>query len=528
MTNDTAPKREPIKATEVSQTSVGLKVLKDFHDLFGYGLYIPALVTGENRKLTEEQHKEKYPNAMRYLDNVKQLTKYVKTFGGGIDPKSYSFRVNHLQSMREFLAMASRLQFMRGLEDQIQNYRDDNVGWGLLRLEYQYKGGKLISTDVFLDDKKLDLSKPIVMNAINWRGELVDGIQLIDNNVNLAEDKLKRTPEGFLEVGEDGLTPIYEQVALPMNIAFQITDDNLGNLAIYEEREQRYGALNKSDPQKSMQTSPLDYMVVRIVDDVEDEFLPITSYETPLFIKLDYHEDIPFLEHARTLERYNDLVENKLDYNSRHFAGLNLFRWGILDKNTWDRGLAIFNAVVNGVVIDPKEPNDTLIDSKVVNWANAHIQAIRAKEAIENPDNSIKIDDTAIISGTHITQIASTLSTSYFIAKALVVTDIEADDLGFKDTRIAFRSRPAITTRFQSCSRIPTDLYKIVELDDDNNIIGIINPVDIFAIVRFDVESHVVEFKAELVNDAETGSKNSSVDIDKSHQEFYHQIGKYK
>ena len=521
-----------VNAQEIQQTSVGLKVLKDFHNLFGYGMYIPSLVSGENRKLTKKQHEEKYPNAMRYLDNVKQLTNYIKTHGGGVDPKSYTFRANHIQPMREFLEIASRLQFMRGLEDQIQNYRSDNVGWGLLRLDYKYDNGKLTDTKVTLDDVELDLSKPIIVDAINWRGELVTGIQLIDSNLNRREKKLKRF-EGAVVTGDDGVTPVYDEEKYPISVAFQYTDDNIGNEAIYEERERRYGALNKSDPQLTMQTSPLEYMMIRIVNDEADEFLPICGYETPLFTALDYSEEIPFLELCGALEKYNDLVADELDYNSRHFAGLNLFRWGVLSLATWKRGLAIFNAVLKSPPIDPESPNDTLLDSKVVQWANANIMELQAKEAKEKPENSIKVDDKAIISGTAITSIASTSSTSYFVAKALVVTDVEDDDLGFKHTRIAFRSRPALTTKFQSCYRTPVDLYKVVELDEANNIIGIINPVDIFAIVRFDVESNIVEFRAELVNDIDavekgSSSKDNTVDIAEEHRKMYSAIGSYK
>lgn len=522
--------QEPVvKPTEVTETSVGLVALKDFNNLFGYGLNIPSLVIGENRKKTKEQLIEEYPNAMQYLQNVQQLTKYIKSYGSGRDVNSFKFRINHLSAMRSFLNIVSRMQFIKAANDQITMYLEEDVGWGLLAIDYQYKDGKLVDTKVTLGDQELDLSNPVVINAVDWEGNLVTGIQLIDRNVGQSTKTLRRDENGMIVNDELG-NAIYDYSPVAMDLAIQITEDSIGNEEIYEQRARKYGAINKSDPRLTMQTSPLDYLVVRIANDDLDEELSITGYETPAFLALDYNLEIPFLEHINTLEKYNQMCEQGLNYNSRHFAGLNLFRWGILDKSTWDRGLAIYNAVTDAPALNG-DAVDTLVDSKVVQWANACIEELKSKETEETV--GVKIDENSIVSGTNICTIASTLSRSYFKARALVVTDIEKDDLGFKDVTIAFRSRPSISRRFQSISRTPTDLYKIVELDDEGNIVGIINPVDVFAMVRHDIQSVVVEFKADFVNDDSKNDVDSieslkAAEVAKEAHEFYLAIGAYK
>lgn len=514
--------------TEVRRTSAGLAVLKDFHNLFGYSLNIPSLVVGENRKLTKEQLNEKYPNGMKYLENVKQLTKLIKTFGGKTDVESYKFRAHHIKGMNTFLNVVSRLQTIKVLDEQIQIYREEDVGWGLLEIKYEYKDNALVSCGVYLDDVKLDLSKPIKIQAINWEGELVSGIQIYNRNANETQRVLKRDEDGTLVRDPETGDAVYENGILPISPTIQISDDDLGNLAHYEKRYNDYGAVNKSDVQLTMQTSPLDYMVVRIVDDEKDEDLYITGFATPLFLHVDFNYEIPYLDHIKALEMYNDLKDNDLDYNARHFAGINLFRWGSLDKATWDRGLKIFNAVLNSPKLK-EDGVDTLVDSKVVMWANANIESLRAakKDAA-----GIQIDDNAIVASNAICLQASVLSRSYFITKALVVTDIEKDDVGFRDARIAFKSRPSVSNKFQSIKRSPTDLYKIVELDDKDNIIGIVNPVDIFAIVQYATESVVVEFKSEFIK-SESGKSdelvkgNNEVTVNRDHAAFYSAIGNY-
>ena len=266
--------------------------------------------------------------------------------------------------------------------------------------------------------------------------------------------------------------------------------------------------------------SPFNFLTVRIADDKADEANDIfpTAYETPIFKAMDYSHDITFVENADALERFNILKEQDLCYNTREFAGLNLFRWGIVDRVSWEKGLAIFNAVSNA----PKLwGNDTQIDGKVVHWANARIAELKTKTGSEKVDV-----DNVVIAGASISKIVNVMGQAYYRLRALVVNDVSDNDINFRDTYITLRSKRERTNKYQTLARLNTDVYKIIECDKDGNFIRILNPVDVFAVVNYDIDVVVVKFEAELV--AAEGVNPGNTKASKEHQDYYSSISAYK
>lgn len=507
--------------TDNKQTSHGLKQLEDFNNWFGYGAKTVSELIGSNKGLTLAELHEKYPLARAYLDNVKTLTNYIKSSGGGVDVDSYVFRVHHITPMKEFIDISNRMQFIKALQDQLTVYQEENMGWGMIEVIPTYEKGKLISTEVKIAGKTVDLSKPVLIQTVDWYGKMRDGLQLIDKNYGRNEMELQRDERGGLVMSEDGHAVYVEKTGVPVNLAIQITDDSTSNEEYIQMLYHRDGAINKSDMQKTLQFSPLSYLVVRVLDEASDEANDIfpTGFETPIFKELDYCHDIDFIEYVRTLERYHQLVDLDLFYNSREFSLLNLFRWGIVDKATWDRGLSIFKAIDKA---EKKWGNDTIIDSKVVAWGMPRIdEVMKEHEASGSKPNA----DEIVTSGSAISKIASVLSQSYFSVRALVVHEVKEDDVEFRDTYITFRSKKERTTKFASSARVNTDVYKIIETDKDGKFIRILNPVDVFAIVNYGITTTVVRFEAELAT-AE-GVVPGEVSPAKEHIDYYNAIGSF-
>lgn len=498
------------KATQVKETNHGIREVEDFVNLFGYNVKIPSETIGSAYLQTREQIAADYPLYGQYMANMKQFAKYLKRFGSDASVESYTMRVHNIQPIYDILKIVSTLQFFKAFDENMQMYLEDNVGWGMIRLEPRYENEVLMDTKVFIGDEEIDLSKPVQIQAIDWNGRLVEEYDLVNLNskTNAATKTPRKDANGALVI-VDGETVFDYKSAAPVILAFRVADASVGSQTIHDEAYRRHGALNKADIRKSMSRSILEFPLVRLIKEDDDEKM-ISSYETPTFTELDYSHDIDFNDHLRLLTTYNELKEQGLFNNVREFALLNLFRWGILDNQTWKRGVEIFEAVMKAPKI-PGNEQQTIIDRKLVTWGMACVQDLQKR----NPDMKDDITDDIIISGSSISKLASMLSQSYLIIRALVVTDVVEDDIGFREARIALQSRRESTRRFQSIARLNTELYKIVELDQHNNIIGVINPIDVMAIVNYDVDAVVVSF-------------DNQTTADKEKVDFYRSIRDYK
>lgn len=506
-----------IKAS--NESNHGLRELRDFTNFFSYSGRTVSESIGSNRTLKQDELKAKYPLAKSFMEKIKKLSNYLKTHGGGTNANEYAFRIPHIEAMKEFIDVSSRMQFIQALNDQLSVYQDENIGWGNIEVNAIYHDGKLVSTEILVGNTVVDLSKPVRLQAVDWLGRFVDGIQLVDLNTSKEDRILRRDSNQKVQVDGEG-NAIYDVVPTPVNLAIQLTEDNLSNQAYIDEALSRDGAINKTDISKTYLFSPFNFLVVRIADDEADENNDIfpTAYETPIFKAMDYSHDITFVENADALERFNIWKQQDLCYNTREFAGLNLFRWGIVDRLSWDKGLAIFNAVDNA----PKLwGNDTQIDGKVVHWANSRIAELKTKEGSEKVDV-----DNVVIAGASISKIVNVMGQAYYRLRALVVDDVSENDINFRDTYITLRSKRERTNKYQTLARLNTDVYKIIECDKDGNFIRILNPVDVFAVVNYDIGVVVVKFEAELV--AAEGVNPGNAKASKEHQDYYASINAYK
>lgn len=505
-------KPKEFKATQVKETSHGLRELDDFVNLFGYNVKIPSELIGSARTQTRAQIAEEYPLYGKFMQNMKVFAQYLKAHGSDESVEAYTVRVHNIKPIYKILEVVSRLQFFKAFDETMQMYMEDDVGWGFVRLEPKYYNGLLTGTDVYVGDQLVDLSKPVTVQCLSWDGQLVEEYDLVNLNPNTTPVKEEpvKDKNGAIVMGEGGEVTMRRTSAAPVVIGLRVSDSSVGNQALHDEAYQRHGGLNKSDIRKSMSRSILEFPLIRIVSEEDDE-LGITTYPTPTFTELDYSHDIDFNEHLRMLTVCHDLKEQGRFNNVREFALLNLFRWGILDVNAWNRGVSIFNAVMNSPTLEAR-PDQTQVDVKLVSWGMAVIDDMRAR----NKEMDDKITDEVIVSGSTISKLASMLSQSYLIMHALIVTDVVDNDLGFRQARIALQSKRESTRRFQSIARLNTDHYKIVELDKDNDtIIGVIEPIDIMAIVNYDVDAVVVSF------DNDTKASSDQVD-------FYRAIKNYK
>lgn len=499
------------KPTQVKETSHGLRELEDFVNLFGYNVKIPSELIGSARLQTRQEIAEDYPLYGKYMENLKVFAQYLKAHGSNESVEAYAVRVHHIKPIYKILEIVSRMQFFKAFDETMQMYMEDDVGWGFVRLEPKYESGILMGTDVYVGDKLIDLSKPVPVQCVSWDGQLVEEYDLANLNANTtpAKEVLSKNDAGRLNIDENGKASKHFTPAAPVILGLRVSDSSVGSQSIHDEAYQRHGGLNKADIRKSMSRSILEFPLIRIISGEDDE-LGISTYPTPTFTELDYSHDIDFNEHLRILTICNELKEQGRFNNVREFALLNLFRWGILDARAWERGVSIFNAVMNAKPLEAR-PDQTDVDVKLVSWGMAVIDDLRKR----NKELSDTITDDIIVSGSTISKIASMLSQSYLIMHALIVTDVTENDVGFRQAIIALQSKKEATRRFQSISRLNTDHYKIVELDKDSKtIIGVVEPIDIMAIVNYDIDAVVVSY------DNDTKANSEQV-------EFYRAIKKY-
>ena len=137
-----------IKAS--NESNHGLRELRDFTNFFSYSGRTVSESIGNNRTLKQDELKAKYPLAKAFMENIKKLSNYLKTHGGGINANEYAFRIPHIEAMKEFIDVSSRMQFIQALNDQLSVYLDENIGWGGFTVDAKYQDGKLVETKVLL------------------------------------------------------------------------------------------------------------------------------------------------------------------------------------------------------------------------------------------------------------------------------------------------------------------------------------------------------------------------------------------
>lgn len=496
--------------TTVKETSHGIREISDFIHLFAHQVKIPSESIGSARLLTRKEISQEYPTYGSYMDSLRRFASYLKATAMDHSPDAYSMRAHNIAAVVRLLDVTSRLQFFKAFEEYVDLYTSDNVGWGMLSLHATFSNNQLVQTDVYLGDTKLDLSKPIHVQLIDWDGELVEFYNLVDLNQKYrTEPEYVRDENDALQIDSTTGKPKLKNKVYPVNLGLVVSDDSVANQALHEEAERKFGALNKSDIRKSMTRSILDFPLMRIVNPEEDEELTITSYQTPVFTQMDYCHDIEFNDVLAVMVKFNELKEKGYFNNLREFSLLNLFRWGVLSLEAWDRGKQIFDAVMNAPKLDEY---NTIIDRKMVTWGTACIADLQKR----NPQQSKDITDNIVISGSALSKMASMFGQGYLIVRSLIVTDVEPDDVGFREARLALRSKRERTNRFQSITRLNADEYKIVELDKDDNIIGVVNAIDVMAIINYDAEVVVISFE------------DSDQLDDQKKKDLYHAIYEYK
>lgn len=503
-------------ATEVKQTSVGVAEVLDLHNLFGRGIRTPSELTGSNKTLSREELDEKYPDAKAYLKTVGGLAEYLKRYGSGIAAEEYAIRVHHVNAIKQILNIASRLQFIHVLNGIYRAYLDENIGWSTVRVENKFQDKELVGQEVYIGDTLLDLSKPVRIQAVDWNGELVDGLQLINVNKGKEHKQLLLDEHGMPQLDAMG-ERVYKVTNHTVNVAVQITDDSLSKKEYLDLAMERNGK-NQTNIQETLLFSPLDYIVVRIADDEKDEEAGIypTSFQTRVFLEVDCIHDVPMLECLDRLEQIEQLkVAGKFE-NAKEFAYLNLFRWGAIDLHQWQRGSEIVDALNK----DKKShiPDTTPIDIRVVQWATNIIDGLNE----DLQPNQNRIDESSIVAGALLSKSLAVLSQSYFIFRALVVDTMYEDDIDFRDTYIAVRSKKEYTRQFQSIGRLTTDVYKVIECDRDGNLIRVLDPVDVFAYVNVAVKAVVVKLEAS----SETASEEATAS--KEHLDYYNAISSFE
>jgi hypothetical protein len=167
-----------IKAS--NESNHGLRELRDFTNFFSYSGRTVSESIGSNRTLKQDELKAKYPLAKSFMEKIKKLSNYLKTHGGGTNANEYAFRIPHIEAMKEFIDVSSRMQFIQALNDQLSVYQDENIGWGNIEVNAIYHDGKLVSTEILVGNTVVDLSNPVRLQAVDWLGRFVDGIQLVD------------------------------------------------------------------------------------------------------------------------------------------------------------------------------------------------------------------------------------------------------------------------------------------------------------------------------------------------------------
>lgn len=487
MTND----RQPI-FQEVKEVSYGIAEMHDLVNLFTTSAKIPSETVGSVSAMNVDEIRKEWKHYGKFMQNMRVISKYIKAHGmtHGID--SYRIRSPMIKSARQLIKMFSSLQFFKAFDSMMELYLEEeaDANWGYLSIQPKYEDGVLVDTKVFIGDTEIDMSKATPIQAMTWDGRLIGTYDMI--NIVPQIGKIRHDSEE----------------CYPVFPALRPNDASLGDANIHEEAERRHGILNKGDIRKSMVTGVLDFPLFRILPENEDDQI-VDTYETPVLTELDYCHDIDMGDHIRMLTIYDKLVEEEKYDNTREFALLNLFRWGILSKEKYDRGSAIVNAVLNAPRIQG-EDYQTTIDHKLVAWGSACVSDAMKR----HPNMSEREIDNIIMSGSTISKIASMMSQAYLILHVLIVTDIEERDLGFREARITLRSKKENTTRFNSMARITPDDYKIVELDKEDRMIGTIDVMDIFAIQNHDVTCVVVKL------DGETKA-------DKEQLDFYHKISTF-
>lgn len=447
---------------EVKETVAGINQVNDLVNLFGYDVKIPCETIGALRTMKKEEIKDLYPNYKVFTDNLKEFSKYLKSVGSDVTPRSYSYRATNIRGIEEILKITSTLQFVPYYNDIIDMYLDNNVGWGLIRVEPIYDENKLTEVKVYLGDKLLDLSKPVPIQMVNWKGELIDYFDLVDFN-NYQDHKETKA----------------------INIGLRINDASIGDDKLFHEAARRFGQINVRDMRTTFVGSILEGMLFRLYD--PNDGLYIDTNESPIFTELDFAHNIQVHEVYSVLNIVSLLRERDEFHNSVELFSLNLLRWGILDNSLWQRGYSYLSQVLNEMKQENKEGSS---DWKITEWAFRYVRDAKAKDKT----SQISVDN--IISACNISKLASMSGKGIVIVDSLLFDG--RDDNGrlqFKEATIAFRSKRERVKRFQSITRLNTDIYEIGIIDKDLNVIGEVSPIDVAAIVNYDVRNIIINIE---------------------------------
>ena len=104
-----------IKAS--NESNHGLRELRDFTNFFSYSGRTVSESIGSNRTLKQDELKAKYPLAKSFMEKIKKLSNYLKAHGGGTNANDYAFRIPHIEAMKEFIDVSSRMQFIQALNE---------------------------------------------------------------------------------------------------------------------------------------------------------------------------------------------------------------------------------------------------------------------------------------------------------------------------------------------------------------------------------------------------------------------------
>ena len=462
--------RVTIPFREIKETAYGLDFLKDAYQVIS-SCRFPAFMIEPYRGMSKEQLKLKYPYAFQYIENLIVLAQYIKTLGGGIEPLSYSYRSQHLDGMKKYLQISSKLNFVHNLNMMLEMYISENVGWGLFRIEPEWDNvdnkSVIKSIKMFIGDEELDLTQDrIPITAVGWDGKTLDGIYFTDTCKNHKHRVLDPETHEFVDE------------ALPYNVSIR-ADETAAGSGRFAEYQNKIGR-EIVEMDAALQLSPFNFMLMRKTN-AEDETL-LQEYETPLFLgNYDYHPDIKFLEFDDCCGLVQEAKDKEQFFNAREFASQGLFRWGIANPQLWKRAKEIFDKVY------APESNDgthNRYDEAIIGWASTQ----------EGFDGGKGFD-----SGASIADIASSRSQGIYKLNAIVVAK-ELDDNGFLKflpRKIVFLNYINIVRATTTVSRLNYTPLKVVVLKEDGEPDYVVDACEVFIVDRNSLEYQNVRLYAE-------------------------------
>lgn len=273
-------------AKEVNTTNYGITHLGALKKLIDGG-FIYSEYTGENKGLTKEQLREKFPSGYTYLDWIVSQVNYLDKYGSGSDPDSATYRIPHIRSMEVYFEYLNRLNFIEFVDLQVEGYLGQNVGWGQIKFNLEDETG---STFYIGDKLYSDVDLPMKINAIDFQGELITELEIVNYSTN-----------GKLNLSINELIPI--------NPTLGLVDDNYRTYSFF------------------------DFLVIREEHERDNDII-ITNYPTDMLSDCDFSSGISYDEYCELQDNYNSLPDNVL----LKYAIGNLLLFAIDDINQWKQG----------------------------------------------------------------------------------------------------------------------------------------------------------------------------------------------